>query len=172
MAASGRFGSPLPPSSGSLFSSSFFLPKIAKAVFLVLPEHPEPDPQPGPGSILVDWVARRSAAVFGFTPRHSICEPRAWSARTTYDQEMPVDPSNLTVCIYPDPALRQKAAPVPAVTDEVRKVAAAMITLMRKHDGIGLAATQVAIPWRMFIADVPPSEKRSPETDPPSATKG
>jgi peptide deformylase len=85
---------------------------------------------------------------------------------------MPVDPSNLRVRIYPDLALRKKATPVPAVTDEVRKVAAAMIELMRKHDGIGLAATQVAVPWRMFVADVPPSDKRSAQTEPPSATTG
>jgi peptide deformylase len=85
---------------------------------------------------------------------------------------MPVDPSNLRLRLYPDPVLRQKAAPVPQVNEEVRKVAAAMIEVMRKEDGIGLAAPQVGLPWRMFVVDVPPNEKRSATADPPSATSG
>src|SRR5262245_37802390 len=85
---------------------------------------------------------------------------------------MPVDPSNLVLRLYPDPVLRQKAKPVPEVTEEVRKVAAAMIEVMRKADGIGLAGPQVGLPWRIFVADIPESEKRSASADPPTATKG
>lgn len=85
---------------------------------------------------------------------------------------MPVDPSKLELRIYPDPVLRQKAKPIPEVNEEVRKVAAAMVEVMRKADGIGLAGPQVGLPWRIFVADVPESDKRSASSDPPTATKG
>ncbi len=91
---------------------------------------------------------------------------------STYDAAMAIDPTSLEIRIHPDPVLRRVADPIPAVTDEVRAVARAMVELMRSADGIGLAAPQVGIPWRLFVVDVPPSEKRSPDSDPPTATRG
>lgn len=85
---------------------------------------------------------------------------------------MPIDPSTLRLRQYPDPVLRQKAQPVPTVTDEVRAVAEAMLKIMRKKEGIGLAAPQAGVPWRMFIADVPENEERHADGPLPSATKG
>ena len=85
---------------------------------------------------------------------------------------MAVDPSTLAIVIYPDPVLRKKALPVPAVTDEVRAVVDAMFRIMREEEGIGLAAPQVGLSWRLFIADVRPDEKRSADADPPTATAG
>lgn len=85
---------------------------------------------------------------------------------------MPVDPSNLRLRFYPDPVLRQKAAPVGEVTEEVRKVAAEMVEIMKEEDGIGLAGPQVGVPWRIFVADVPEGQKRSASAEPPTATKG
>ncbi len=89
---------------------------------------------------------------------------------------MPIDPANLRVINYPDPALRTKARPIEAVTDEVRGVARRMIDLMREHDGIGLAAPQVGLSWRLFVIDVPRGapgdEPQSPDTDPMTATHG
>lgn len=85
---------------------------------------------------------------------------------------MSVDPRALTLQIYPAPVLRKRAAPVEAVTDEVRAVAARMIEMMRAEEGIGLAAPQAGLSWRLFVVDVPPSEDRSAETDPPTATRG
>lgn len=73
--------------------------------------------------------------------------------------------------MYPDPALRRKCDPIPAVTDEVRAVAARLIELMRREEGVGLAAPQVGLAWRMFVADVPPGDTRSPDADPPTATR-
>lgn len=58
---------------------------------------------------------------------------------------------------------------VPEVTDAVRQLALRMIELMRQADGIGLAATQVGVPWRLFVAFVPPGEGRSPRHTPPTA---
>jgi peptide deformylase len=85
---------------------------------------------------------------------------------------VPVDPSTLAIVLYPDPVLRRRGADVPAVTDEVRRVAARMIELMFEAEGIGLAAPQVGLPWRMFVAHVPPTDQRSTESDPPTATAG
>ncbi len=85
---------------------------------------------------------------------------------------MPVDPSSLKLRNYPDPVLRQRATPLPGVNAEVRAVADAMLKIMRGKEGIGLAAPQVGLAWRMFIVDVPPSDTRSADADPASATHG
>ena len=50
-------------------------------------------------------------------------------------------------------SLREKSVPVEAVTDEIRKLAAEMLELMYKADGVGLAAPQVGKNIRMFVAD-------------------
>ncbi|MCS7021138.1 MAG: peptide deformylase [Gemmataceae bacterium] len=60
-------------------------------------------------------------------------------------------PSSLKIVKYPHPALRQKAQPVQAITDEVRRVAARMFELMYEHEGLGLAAPQVALPWQLIV---------------------
>lgn len=82
---------------------------------------------------------------------------------------MPVDPAKLQIVNYPTPVLRQKAQPIAAVTDEVRAVADRMIELMREAGGIGLAAPQVGLNWRMFICEVfPPDDddEEVPQPDP------
>ncbi len=78
---------------------------------------------------------------------------------------MSVAPERLTIVTYPDPVLRRKAEAVPKVTDEVRAVAARMIDLMREARGIGLAAPQVGLSWRMFVAEVFPDDEDEPEGD-------
>jgi peptide deformylase len=87
---------------------------------------------------------------------------------------MPIDPRELRIVLYPDPVLRRRGAPVAEVTAEVRAVAARMIELMREAEGIGLAAPQVGLSWRMFVADVPPDPRQEgPGPDgPPGATMG
>ncbi|MFA9479706.1 peptide deformylase [Phycisphaerales bacterium AB-hyl4] len=67
---------------------------------------------------------------------------------------MPVDASQLVIVQYPDPVLRCKAKPIASVTDEVRAVATKMIELMHEARGVGLAAPQVGLSWRMFVANV------------------
>ncbi len=79
---------------------------------------------------------------------------------------MPVDPDKLRILTYPDPVLRQKAAPVPEVTELVRRVARRMIELMYQAEGIGLAAPQVGVPWRLFVVDVPASDGRKAHATP------
>lgn len=85
---------------------------------------------------------------------------------------MAADPSELVVLRYPHAALRRRAQAVPEVTPEIRAAATRMIGLMREEQGIGLAATQVGIPWRFFVADVPASDGRSSEAEPATATDG
>lgn len=64
----------------------------------------------------------------------------------------------LKILEFPDPRLRIKAAPVPAVTDDIRQLAADMLETMYAAPGIGLAATQVDRHIRMVVLDV--SENR------------
>lgn len=83
---------------------------------------------------------------------------------------MSVDVSSLRILQYPDPALRRRARPIDQVTPEVRDVAEQMIALMRQAEGIGLAAPQVGLDWRLFVVHVPAGEDHSIESDPPTAT--
>ncbi len=72
---------------------------------------------------------------------------------------------------FPEPVLRRKAQKLGSVTEDLRAVAARMIELMYLEEGIGLAAPQVGLSWRMFVAHVPEDaeEPRSASSDPPSA---
>ncbi len=83
---------------------------------------------------------------------------------------MPVDPATLHLVTYPAEVLRTKAKPIVDVTDEVRAVALRMIDLMRQHEGIGLAAPQIGLSWRVFVVDVPP--RSDPDEDPATAAHG
>lgn len=59
----------------------------------------------------------------------------------------------LEIVLYPDPVLRQVAKPVKKVTPEVQKAARRMLEIMHDARGVGLAAPQVGIPWRLFVAN-------------------
>lgn len=61
-------------------------------------------------------------------------------------------PESLRIVHYPAAVLRRKARPVETIDDHVRAVAARMIDLMHEADGVGLAAPQVGLDWRMFVA--------------------
>src|SRR5262249_41769293 len=52
---------------------------------------------------------------------------------------------------YPHPALRHKAEPVTALSKELELLAGGMLELMYKHEGLGLAAPQVAVPLRVLV---------------------
>lgn len=74
---------------------------------------------------------------------------------------MTVNVSKLRVEIYPASVLREKGKPIAEVNDEVRAVALRMIDLMRESKGIGLAAPQVGLSWRMFVVEIDPESKRA-----------
>ncbi len=64
-----------------------------------------------------------------------------------------IDPRALKVVNYPDPVLRRVADAVPQIDDAVRAVAARMVELMHERRGVGLAAPQVGLSWRLFVAN-------------------
>jgi len=66
---------------------------------------------------------------------------------------MATSAERLRIVHYPDPILRDKATPLGPIDDEVKAVARRMIELMHEARGIGLAAPQVGLPWRMFVAN-------------------
>ena len=84
---------------------------------------------------------------------------------------MTVDPSTLRIQNYPAEVLRRRCDPIDP-TENVAEVAARMIELMREADGIGLAAPQVGLSWRMFVCHVPEGQGRSMTEAPPSANAG
>lgn len=85
-----------------------------------------------------------------------------------------INPASLEIVHYPHPVLLQKAKPLAEVTDETRAVARRMIELMHLAEGIGLAAPQVGLPWRMFVVHIPEDaeDDRFASANPPSATLG
>jgi peptide deformylase len=72
---------------------------------------------------------------------------------------MPVKPETLQIVHYPDPVLRKKAKAITSITDEVKAVAARMIELMHESRGVGLAAPQVGLSWRLFVANATGDEE-------------
>ena len=82
--------------------------------------------------------------------RHSIrCWLAQWGMRSI--AAMSPDPATLTILHYPALVLRQRAQAIASVDQPVRDLAARMIELMHEAEGIGLAAPQVGVPWRMFV---------------------
>lgn len=58
---------------------------------------------------------------------------------------------DLVVITYPHPTLRYVAKPIRRVDAKLKQIAARMIELMYENRGVGLAATQVDLPIRMFV---------------------
>ncbi len=76
-----------------------------------------------------------------------------------------VDPSKLRIDLYPTEVLRMKASPLKVdhgIDEPLRAVAERMIELMRGANGIGLAAPQVGLPVRLFVAHVPEDPEEEP----------
>lgn len=69
-----------------------------------------------------------------------------------------MDPASLRIVKYPHPVLKQVARPVAAITPEVKAVAARMVELMKHARGVGLAAPQVGLDWRLFVVQEPHAE--------------
>lgn len=76
------------------------------------------------------------------------------------------DPAKLRIDLYPTEVLRMKASPVPidqGIDSSLRAIAERMIHLMGGANGIGLAAPQVGLPVRMFVAHVPADPEAQPD---------
>ena len=65
-----------------------------------------------------------------------------------------------TIVTEGDPILRKKCRPVDEVSDRIRMILDDMVDTMRDAQGVGLAAPQVGIMRRMFVAEP------DPEADP------
>ena len=59
----------------------------------------------------------------------------------------------LTMRLYGDPVLRQVAPPVREITPEIQRIIADMTETMWHQVGIGLAAPQVGLPYRILVMD-------------------
>jgi peptide deformylase len=60
----------------------------------------------------------------------------------------------LEIVKYPHPALRYASRPIEQIDDALRSTVRAMFELMYDARGIGLAANQVALPFRFFVLNV------------------
>ena len=65
-------------------------------------------------------------------------------------EELP-DPSEIGIIHFPHPTLRVEAKPLKRVDANLKKIVARMFELMYEHRGVGLAATQVDVPIRLFV---------------------
>ncbi|MCB9939006.1 MAG: peptide deformylase [Planctomycetaceae bacterium] len=60
----------------------------------------------------------------------------------------------LEIITYPHPTLRHKSKPIKRVDAELREVVREMFKLMYEAKGVGLAANQVDLPIRLFVANL------------------
>ena len=69
----------------------------------------------------------------------------------------------LPIIIAPDPRLKQIAAPVARVDDEIRRLMDDMLETMYQAPGVGLAAPQVGVLKRVIVVDASAKdEERAP----------
>ena len=60
----------------------------------------------------------------------------------------------MKIVSYPHPTLRHKSKPLRRVDADLRKMVAEMFELMYEANGVGLAANQVDLPFRLFVANL------------------
>ena len=68
-----------------------------------------------------------------------------------------------SILIHPDPRLKKLCAPVPDVSDDLRKLADDMLETMYHAPGIGLAAPQVGVLDRLIVLDCVKEEGAEPK---------
>ncbi len=61
---------------------------------------------------------------------------------------------HMQIVHYPHPSLRWKSRPLAGISGELKRTVREMFELMYEAKGIGLAANQVALPFRFFIINV------------------
>jgi len=64
----------------------------------------------------------------------------------------------LRIIQYPHPTLRHKSKPLRRVDAELQKIVREMFDLMYEAEGVGLAANQVDLPWRLFVVNAKSDE--------------
>ena len=71
---------------------------------------------------------------------------------------MSVDPNTLILVFYPDLILKKIAEEVDPKDKNVQAVARKMVEIMIEENGVGLAAPQVGLSWRLFVTRDPEDE--------------
>ena len=66
------------------------------------------------------------------------------------------------ILIHPDPRLKKVCAPVPDLSDDLRRLADDMLETMYHAPGIGLAAPQVGVTRRLIVLDCVKDEAEEP----------
>lgn len=61
------------------------------------------------------------------------------------------EPLEYVITRYPEPVLRQPADPVEAFDEKLKDIVQAMLTAMRRANGVGLAAPQVGLKRRILV---------------------
>ena len=69
----------------------------------------------------------------------------------------------LRIVTYPHPALSYKSRPVRRIDEDLRAVVRQMFDRMYEAGGIGLAANQVALPFRFFVLNLTSDPERPEE---------
>lgn len=62
------------------------------------------------------------------------------------------------ILTIPDQRLRQKARPVKKIDKEIQTLLDDMLETMHDAPGIGLAATQIGVDWRVIVLELPEEE--------------
>ncbi|CAN5495917.1 peptide deformylase [soil metagenome] len=60
---------------------------------------------------------------------------------------------DLDIILWPDPRLRKVSKPLETFDDSLAALTVRMFELMREHKGVGLAAPQVGLNIRLFVAN-------------------
>ena len=63
-----------------------------------------------------------------------------------------------SICVLPDPILRQKAKRVRTIDSSIKKLIEDMRETMHATGGVGLAATQIGVPLRVIVIGMPEEE--------------
>jgi peptide deformylase len=91
-------------------------------------------------------------------------DPRAAGAHNrlrTTESEVLLRQFPMQIIRYPHPALRWKSKPITRIDAELRRTVREMFDCMYENNGIGLAANQVGLPYRLFVTNATgdPAEK-------------
>ncbi|NJM36041.1 MAG: peptide deformylase [Rhodomicrobium sp.] len=69
--------------------------------------------------------------------------------------------AKLPILLFPDPILRETAAPIERIDDALKDLVQDMLETMYKAPGVGLAAPQVGISRRLFVMDPTSKEEEA-----------
>jgi peptide deformylase len=67
----------------------------------------------------------------------------------------------LRILKYPHPALRHTSKLLCRVDNGLKDIIRQMFDLMYEHKGIGLSANQVGLPYRLFVLNLDPDQKKA-----------